>query len=288
MGLRNQDFSFFWKSMIFLVDNGSIRPLAYENLVSIAGDLSYRIGEVVWPAPLLHADKIYSQSSQGPSPVLLEERIIRAMGEGDSEFEIIPLFFGPSGAITDYLPRRLEKVGKAGGPLSVRILNNLFLNDHDGGDLLTDILEERVFEIVRNHQLSTRTVVMVDHGSPKKEVTAVRDKLSGLLADRLEGWVVRPASMERREGSEYDFNEPLLEMALNEVEEDEVIVAPLFLSPGRHAGPGGDIEKICQEAEAWRPGLSVHRTDLVGNHPKLIDLLARRWDQRDQLRFKRF
>ena len=33
-------------------------------------------------------------------------------------------------------------------------------------------------------------------------------------------------------------------------DEGEVVVALQFLSPGRHAGPGGDVAEICTEAEA--------------------------------------
>lgn len=49
----------------------------------------------------------------------------------------------------------------------------------------------------------------------------------------------------------------------------DVIVAQLFLSPGRHAGPGGDIEEICRSSPA-----RCHRTALVGDHPKVTAILS--------------
>jgi sirohydrochlorin ferrochelatase len=123
-------------------------------------------------------------------------------------------------------------------------------------------------------------VILVDHGSPRPEVTEVRDRLTRLLAQRLAGRVagVSAASMERRPEPEYDFNEPLLERALRALPEGrcEVVLAMLFVSPGRHAGPGGDIVQICEAACAERPGLSVRMTPLVGEHPGLISLLVRR------------
>jgi len=53
-----------------------------------------------------------------------------------------------------------------------------------------------------------------------------------------------------------------------------------FLLPGRHAGPGGDIAKICREAGAASGGaLRTTMTALVGEHSLLIDILADRWRQ---------
>jgi len=87
--------------------------------------------------------------------------------------------------------------------------------------------------------------------------------------------------MERRAGSEYDFNEPLLEDALTRSPcgdgAGDVVLAPLFFSPGRHAGPGGDIETIARNAEAQHQGLQVHLAPLVGEHPRLIEILADRY-----------
>jgi len=58
-----------------------------------------------------------------------------------------------------------------------------------------------------------------------------------------------------------------------------VIVSLLFLSPGRHAGPGGDIASICREAEERNPGLHTQMTGLVGDHPGIISLLKARLDR---------
>jgi sirohydrochlorin ferrochelatase len=125
-------------------------------------------------------------------------------------------------------------------------------------------------------------VALIDHGTPRIAVTEVRNLLADQLATLLGESVrsVRPCSMERRESAEYDFNEPLLERLLGQRRfEKEVIVSMLFLQPGRHAGEGGDVAEICQEAEKAHPGLRTHRTDLVGTHPQLIDLLAERLRQ---------
>jgi len=107
----------------------------------------------------------------------------------------------------------------------------------------------------------------------------VRDALAVEIAALLgDGFKVAPCSMERREGTEYDFNEPLLErlLEISPWNSGDVIVAMQFLQPGRHAGPAGDVATICRVAEAASPGLRTHMTALVGESPMLIEILADR------------
>jgi hypothetical protein len=54
----------------------------------------------------------------------------------------------------------------------------------------------------------------------------------------------------------------------------DVLIAPLFLLPGRHAGPGGDLAAIAGQAQRNSPGLRCHFTELVGTHPLAIEALA--------------
>jgi sirohydrochlorin ferrochelatase len=85
------------------------------------------------------------------------------------------------------------------------------------------------------------------------------------------------------EGGAHAHNHPLLADALAALSahsaspppaHTDVVVALLFLSPGRHAGPGGDIAQICGAAEASHPSLCCHLTDLVGTHPLAAPALA--------------
>lgn len=163
-------------------------------------------------------------------------------------------------------------------------------------------------------------VLVVDHGSPTKAVATVRDHVAeqvrALLVDlsssSSSAEVAPPslslrvgaASMERRPGSDYAFADPLLENALHDRfdsfaataaaaamgEEKKicprlllVVVALLFLSPGRHAGPGGDIAKILDDAKdsyrertGFRSAL-LATTELVGSHPLLVEILVDRF-----------
>ena len=104
--------------------------------------------------------------------------------------------------------------------------------------------------------------------------TLIAEGIEAVKIDRL-----AVASMERRSGPEYDFCEPLLAAVLRSAElaRGHVVVARQFFSPGRHAGPAGDIADICKAAEQERPGLKTHLTGLMGEDPRLIEVLADRY-----------
>jgi sirohydrochlorin ferrochelatase len=72
----------------------------------------------------------------------------------------------------------------------------------------------------------------------------------------------------------------LLEVALAEVDASvPVVVALMFLQPGKHAGAGGDIAQIIAGVRGARPGLVVHATEVLGVDPLLLDILADRLHQ---------
>jgi sirohydrochlorin ferrochelatase len=88
--------------------------------------------------------------------------------------------------------------------------------------------------------------------------------------------------MERRPEPEFAFTEPLLADLLRDkiFGQGEVVVALQFLSPGRHAGPGGDIAEICAGAMRAQPDLKIVSTGLVGEDERLADVLAERYRER--------
>lgn len=86
------------------------------------------------------------------------------------------------------------------------------------------------------------------------------------------------SSTTARCGPEDDFCEPLLAALLGRPEHarKSVVIARQFISPGRHAGPGGDIADICRAAEQAQPGVKIHLTEPMGDDPRLIDVLVDR------------
>jgi sirohydrochlorin ferrochelatase len=257
-----------------LVDNGSLEPAATLGLRALAAKLADRIGQRVEPISLLHSSGVPADQLGGTAAEILEPALERRVAAGQTEFLIVPLFFGPSGALTDYLPKRLARLREKHPALAVRVAAPLFAA---GDDRLARILADQV----RALGSPARRVALVDHGSPARAVTEVRNELSCQLAGQLgPTFTVAPASMERREGAAYDFCEPLLERLLRSPgwNEGDVVVAMQFLLPGRHAGPAGDVAEICAGAEAASTGkLRTKMTGLVAEHALLVDILADRW-----------
>jgi sirohydrochlorin ferrochelatase len=264
---------------ILLVDNGSLEPAATLSLRDVASRLAAALSLPVEPVSLLHSDAIPAgQLASRPAETLvpaLERRLV----SGVDDFLVAPLFFGPSGALTGYLPGRIALLKTRHPRLRVRVAPPLV----DAGDAqdtrMADILASQVRAALPAGE-TVPAVILVDHGSPVRSVTQVRDHLASQLQACLGHPVPRvlAASMERRPGPDYAFNEPLLEDALDQpgFNTGTVIVALLFLSPGRHAGPGGDIAGICAAAERRHPALKTIMTRPVGSHPGLIPILVDR------------
>lgn len=259
--------------LTLLVDNGSLAPEATRQLRRLAHALAARIGEPVAPVSLLHASGVPADQLDGTPAEILEPALDRRARAGAREFLLVPLFFGPSRALTDYIPERVAALRARLPGLEVRLAPTLFA----AGD---SRLAEIVADNVRATDARAERVVLVDHGSPVRVVTEVRDALAVQLAAQLgAGVAVAGACMERRPGAEYDFNGPLLAdlLASEGWNTARVMVAMQFLLPGRHAGPEGDVAEICRAAEVRCPALRTQLTPLVGEHPRLVEILADRW-----------
>jgi sirohydrochlorin ferrochelatase len=259
-----------------LVDNGSLEPAATLALRALAQQLSARIDTAVEPVSLLHSSAIDPKLLGGKPAEILLPALERRLAAGQTDFVVLPLFFGPSRALTDYLPENVARLRGKFPALRLRVAAPLHAA-HD--DRLARILADHVR--VSLDPVDAARVIVVDHGSPVAAVTAVRDGLAKQLAALLgpRALEVAPASMERRAGPEYDFCNPLLAdlLATPPWNAGSVVVAMQFLLPGRHAGPDGDVAKICHGAEKSHPGLKTVMTQLVAEHPLLIEILADRW-----------
>jgi sirohydrochlorin ferrochelatase len=269
---------------IILVDNGSRRADAVLNLNRLAKQLSQRSGKTIDAVPLQHADKIPSVAfgdALGGKPVITFPAYVRnALTQGVDEFVILPLFFGHSRAISSFIPDTLNGLQKAHGKFNWRIAD--VLCPLPGGE------PELARLLYENLEMSAHTplgkldyIILTDHGSPSRQVNDVRVKLAEQLAPYLPAHVpLLQAAMERREGPEYDFNGPLLQDLLEQLARESgaanVAISMLFISPGRHAGEGGDIAGICDQAMQRHPGLAVHVSPLVGDSPLLIEILFNR------------
>ncbi len=267
---------------VLLVDNGSLEPAATRALRALAHRLGEATGMVIRPVSLLHSSAIAPELLEGRPAEILEPTLRMFAGERKWDVLVLPLFIGPSGALTRYLPERIRHLRETWPQLSVRVAPCLVDVAQKNDQRVAAMLAGRVRETARQNQFSHPAVAVVDHGTPECAVNDVREHITaqvrGLLGDFAR--TVVACSMERRAGPEYDFNEPLLKDLLNrrDFSTDEIIIARLFLQPGRHAGPGGDIEQIAQAA-ATRAGLKIACTEPLGSHPELVPILMERLAQ---------
>ncbi|HEY9248411.1 MAG TPA: cobalamin biosynthesis protein CbiX [Rariglobus sp.] len=253
------------------------------SLRKVAAALGMRTGMPVQAVSLLHSSNVPAEALGGEPARLLEPALTAHFDRfPEGEALLVPLFFGPSAALTEYVPARLASLRTRYPGARVRLARWL-VEPAEGDRRMAAILAEQVRSTARAQGWSRPKVVLVDHGSPQAAVAAVRNHLGAQLrlelGDEIDALAV--ASMERREGAAYDFNDPLLAAALRTPPFDrgEVVVALQFLSPGRHAGPGGDIAEICRAAQRDRPELQTRMTEPIAINDRLAELLAERLAQ---------
>jgi sirohydrochlorin ferrochelatase len=266
------------KPLIVLIDNGSSRPQATRNLRHLAAELSRSSGLLVHPASLQHADRIAPDQLDGSPAQLLSSFLSIQLEHDNRNFLAIPLFFGLSRALTSFIPNLIESLQIKYGNFRFNLADVLYPLPQ-GEPRLARILRDQIDSFISGPFRSR--VVLVDHGSPQPQVTEVRTKIASELQALLpNNTQLFQAVMERREESEYDFNGEPLEQVLNREAQrgptPPIALSLLFISPGRHAGQRGDIATICSAIIQRHPGLHIHISPLVGEHPLLIEILRER------------
>ena len=258
-----------------LVDNGSLRPEAIFSLRRVAKKLSAETSFEVTPLGLLHSNKI--------DPALLDGEIGQTIGtflSGDQpdqneELIVLPFFFGPSRGITEWLIEKLEEWQLKNPTRFYRVLDPLYKENEIQ---LAQALQQEVKSVGKEQKLDRVRVALVDHGTPVPEVNKVREDvgeaLRVLMGNEVEDFST--CSMERREGDEYSFNEPLLEKLLLQWGDDgvtQVVVALFFLLSGRHAGKEGDLVEICANVKKKFPEINIFLTKPLGEHEIIFKIL---------------
>ena len=265
----------------FLFDNGSLRAASTLNLRAVAKSLERAIGAPVRAVSLLHSSGVAADDLGGEPAQLLKPALQGWLGENSrAEAVALPFFFGPSAALTDYVPERLGALAGKFPESKIRLASWL-VHPGEPDTRIAEALADATRRVVVEHVLARPKVVLVDHGSPQQRVAVVRNHL-GAQVTRLLGEeiaVLDVASMERRPGPEYAFNDPLLATRLTTEPFDvgDVVLALQFLSPGRHAGTAGDIAQICEAARAERPKLRTWMTEPIGADERVIEVLAQRY-----------
>jgi len=140
-----------------LVDNGSLRPRATLWLRCLAEALSLRTGERVEPVSLLHSHKVDAAELGGRRAEIFEPAVRKRAGAGQRVFVVVPLFFGPSEALNDYLPKRIAQLKEAFEGLQVAVAPPLVRPGMPGDDRVARVREARAEMEARRVERSDRS-----------------------------------------------------------------------------------------------------------------------------------
>jgi sirohydrochlorin ferrochelatase len=257
---------------IAIVDNGSLEPAAHAALRAAAAAVGEEAGIEVEAVSWRHSDRIPAGALGGRPAWTLAPWIRARVSAGEREFLVVPFFISPQGAIGSLLRRDLDRLQAETGGFDLAFTDGIAI------PALAAIVESRVREAALANGLRRPAVVVVDHGGPSRASADVRDLVANGARERLGGSIgpLAAASMESPGGPGFDFNRPLLAEALAGpgFSAGDVVVAPLFLLPGRHAGPRGDLARIAGAAQARFPELRCHFAGLAGSHPLAAESLA--------------
>lgn len=270
------------KYAVLLLNNGSLKAEAIISLREVCQQLQRRVPSYIEIVPVgaRHSDKVpHSQLDDEPG-LTLTRAVPALLARGIRNFIVLPMFFGPSDTIEKFVPNQMKQLTE-GYEVSVahcKCLVDVKSDDSRVARAIADRTRERLRELPPH----SANVVLVDHGSPKKAVNDVRQHLTKQLRailDESEAKIVTCASMDRRVGEKYDFNEPMLEGicdAIPKLKSTPGFVAALaFLFPGRHAGPNGDLVQILEYVQAEHNVRGL-MTRLIQNHPLVLDVLLDR------------
>lgn len=258
--------------IVALIDNGSLEPAALRNLRRVAAELSRRAGVEVHPVSWKHSDRIDLNAADNLPAATLAAWIRAQVEAGERDFIFVPFFVSAQGAIGSALHRDLHTLAAEVGGFRFTFTASLAANG-----ALARIVAARIRDVVVRVGLRRPSVVVVDHGGPATASAILRNQVGHDVRREL-GALVGALVCASMEGAEYAHNRPLLcdALASGGFDRGEVVIAPLFLSPGRHAGPSGDLAQIARAAEdrvAVAP-LRCHFTELVGTHPLVVPSLA--------------
>jgi sirohydrochlorin ferrochelatase len=114
-----------------------------------------------------------------------------------------------------------------------------------------------------------RAVLLVDHGSQRREANAVLEELAGQLRAKLPDRIVAFAHLE--------LAEPTVAQGIASCiagGATEIVIHPYFLAPGRHSTE--DIPRLVYAALAGHPEVKVHMTPTLGMHERLLEVVLER------------
>ena len=232
---------------------------------------------------LAHSDRIPIGKLNG-QPVPLLEPFLDTLADSTrlKKIYVIPLLMVNGGAIYTKLSESIKSF-RTGNPNKIVALGDTLVNRLESGPVsIPAIIARGVESEIRRVGLDGPEVLIVDHGSPFPVAAGVRDWVASeveMLLPKGTAQSVLGASMERRDGAQYEFNEPLLEHALEDCANRgvrDVLVAKMLIQPGKHSGKKGDIDQIIDSVSDQRSRMRVHIVRQIFQQKDLVLLLTNR------------
>lgn len=247
--------------IIALIDNGSLEPAAHRHLRAVAAAVSSQTGTTVHAVSWKHSDRIAPELIDHQQAWTLAPFIRAMVALGQRDFVFIPFFVSAQGAIGSALRRDLEGLRQHLG------FEFTFTDGLAARGTVAPMVADQVRAALGSRYSATPApVIVVDHGGPSASSASVRDEIAAAVRMEL-GSDIGALAAVSMEGA----HPPLLagQLRARGFAGEEVVVAPLFLTPGRHAGPDGDVARICASS-----GTTCHLAERLGEHPSVVDALA--------------
>ena len=138
---------------------------------------------VLQQASVRWSDRVPAEKLGGAGAELLRAAARRLLLRGYRRFVVVPLFFGPSRTIVSTIPRELQELREQ-WPGAAWRFGGCLVDTADAADwrvaqILCDHVRCLTVGSGGGHPRSHPAVLVVDHGSPTRAVTAVRDHVAG-------------------------------------------------------------------------------------------------------------
>ncbi|MBN2235524.1 MAG: hypothetical protein JW706_10270, partial [Opitutales bacterium] len=162
---------------VVLVDNGSLRPEVVLGLRRLASELGGALGIPVWAASYAHSNRIDPGALGGCPGLLLSDCLEMVAARGARWIGVQPLLLASGSAIYRGIRKTVDSfLDWADGKCRVDVAPALCDGSKAPDLTVAKIIASRVEEALWSASAESRIdVVVVDHGSPFREVAAVRN-----------------------------------------------------------------------------------------------------------------
>lgn len=120
--------------------------------------------------------------------------------------------------------------------------------------------------------MSNKAILLIAHGSRRKEANQELVKLSELVKERMSDYIIKISYLELAEPSIPQGAEHCVEAGAT-----EVVLLPYFLSMGMHVVE--DLQEFRQQFIEKYPDVTFKVAPPLGLHPKMIEILIDRFHE---------